>query len=302
MMPANDNLPARSLAEQLTYVLALRNQPDHEPEPLQSNWATAPTELVEPEVRRELHGEQRLEITPSIEEIYREMHHTPTRNDADQIVAIGKLRFSDGTQTEKGFMVGPDGDVVQYDRRMETGAMLGCSERLMAATGSGSSPARINISNTAIAERFGVESVSYMPGKRNRRAGKSYSALESRALIADAIANTAVMPAVTTLPSGLACGTAQVSDQFIGMKIGSTGKGGGTNWQDMGSALEDYHTWRLAHAELSEKDKTVLEVAMTAKTLDELGVRGHRRTKERQAVKRLKAANDNLVAAVKKFG
>lgn len=300
---ANDNAP-RTLAEQLAYVLAHRNMPDHEPEPLQSNWITEPATLIEPEVRATVFAEQYLRVTPSLDEIARQMDYPEERAAPEdggkrgKIIAIGRLRFSDGTQTEKAFTIGPDGDVIQYDRRMPTGAMLGTEERLTDGAG-GNTPAKVTISNSALAERMDVRHVEYIPGKTKRR-GKSYTAEESRALIAEATANTPVMPPVTKLPPGLANGTARASDCFIGMKIGSTGKGGAPAWQDVFTSLEDRETWHRAHDELSPKDKAVLGKAMTARTIADLGENGHRRTLERQGWKHLIAANDNFAAAIKK--
>ncbi len=302
MTPTNDNGPKSKLAEQLTAFLALRNTPDHKPEPLQSNWTTEPADaLVEPEVRRELHGEQRLEITPSIQQIYREMHKPAVRNERGQVVAIGNLHFSDGTQTERAFTIGPDGDVIQYDRRMPAGAMLGCEERLTVSAGAGTQPARVTISNARLAARLGVEGVQYIPGKRKRRTGKAYSVAETRALLDEAIANTPAMPSVTKLPPGLASGTAQASDQFVGMKIGSTGKGGAASWTDTFSALQEWEAFQSAFADLPEKEKGVLTRALVAGSLSEIMPGGTDRGARKRGKRLLVAANDNLQQNQKKI-
>lgn len=298
---ANDNTPrtARSLSD-LGALLAYRNRPEHF-EPVQSNWTTDPQEAkVEPEVRMDLHTEQRLEITPSLEEIYREMHHEPTRNEDRQIIAIGSLKFSDGTQIEVVDMIGPDGEVIQGERVMPTGAMLGCTERLTVAAGGGKSPASVDISNTALSERMGVSNVKYVPGSRNKRRGKSYTPDESRVLIDKAIANTPKLPPVTKCPPGLPAGTRQASDCFIGMKIGSTGKGGGIQWQDAHDKLRDREEWMRVERELQPEHKGTLDAAMRARNLADIGNYGHRRTRERQGMARLQAANDNLTAAMRK--
>lgn len=307
MTPANDNEPKSKLAEQLTAFLALRNTPDHKPEPLTSNWTTEPADaLVEPEVRRELHGEQRLEITPSIQQIYREMHKPAVRNERGQIVAIGSLHFSDGTQTEKAFTIGPDGDVIQYDRRMPTGAMLGCDERLTVSAGAGTQPAKVTISNARLAERLGVEHVQYIPGKRKRRTGKAYSASEAQVLLDEAVANTAVMPSTIKMPPGLASGTAQASDQFVGMKIGSTGKGGAASWVDTFSALQEWEAFQAAFADLPAKTKGVLKRALVAGSLTEVGVEAGQSPnyadKKSGGRRALIAANDNFSASIKRYG
>lgn len=300
MTPANDNAP-RTLADQLAGMLAYRNRPTHAPEPLQSNFKTDALEaLVEPEVRATMFTEQNLRVTPSVQEIAREMHHTPERNDAGQITSIGHLRFSDGTQTEKAFTIGPDGDVIQYDRRMPTGAMLGTSERLTESSGGGNAPAKVVVTNLALADAVGVEPRAYIPGGKTRR-GKSYKAAESRAMLDAAIANTPVMPPVTICPPGLANGTQQVSECFVGMKIGSSGKGGLIQWVDLYTAGREHDDWVAAEGSLSSEDRETLDFSMTAANLAQLGNHGHRRTRERQAVKRLKAVNDNYLQALRNY-
>lgn len=302
MKAANDNdkYVRGTFADMIPAVLAYRNRPDHKPEPLQSSFTTEPATVhIEPEVRASMFTEQNLRVTPSVEEIAREMRNHPVRNADGRIVSIGRLKFSDGTQTEKAFTIGPDGDVVQYDRRMPTGAMLGCSERLTDSSGGGNAPAKVMVSTAALAEALGVQHRQYIPGRTPRR-GKIYKSAEARALIESAIANTPVMPPVTKCPPGLANGTQQVSECFIGMKIGSTGRGGLIQWVDLYTAGREHDDWVAAEGALSDEDKETLDSTMTASNLAQLGYGGHRRTKERQAVKRLKAANDNLVAVMRK--
>lgn len=299
MKPANDNTP-RTLADQLAAVLAYRNRPDAPPEPMQSNFRTEPsTVLVEPEVRMTLFTEQNLRVTPSIVEISREMRHPPVRNADGQITSIGRLRFSDGKQTEKAHARGPDGDVIQYDRRMPAGAMLGTSERLTDSAGGGNAPAKVIVSNAALADALGVEHRPYIPGRTPRR-GKSYKQAESRALLDEAIANTPVLPPVMICPPGLANGTQQASECFIGMKIGSTGKGGLIQWVDLYTAGREHDEWVAAEGSLSEKDKSALKAAMTATSFEHLGMslgqsREYARRKGGKAA--LVAANDNYLAA-----
>lgn len=300
MTPANDNAP-RTLAGQLTGILHRRNTPDHPPEPIKSNFVTDPAvALVEPEVRATMFTEQNLRVTPSVEEIAREMRHPPVRNQDGQITAIGRLKFSDGTQTEKVSTIGPDGDVIQVDRRMPAGAMLGTSERLTDSSGGGNAPAKVLVSNAALAHAMGVAPRPYIPGRSIRR-GRSLKASESRVMLAAAIANTPMLPPVTKCPPGLANGTQQVSDCFIGMKIGSSGKGGLIQWVDLYTAGREHEDWIVAESALSSDDRETLDFTMAAKSLTELGHSGHRRTRERQAVKRLKAANDNYLSALKAF-
>jgi hypothetical protein len=292
--------PARNLADQLAAVLAHYTRQDHEPEPLVSNFVTTPANDNRTTVKSEgLSGELYLKVTPSIEAIMRAARGEWVRNEDGMIVAIGSLRFSDGTQTEKAYMRGPDGDVIQYDRRMPCGSMLGTSEQLTEPMGSGS--VSVKISNSDFTERFGVPSRTYIPSGKRRR-GRSYTALESRAMLDAAYANTKALPEITTCPSGIASGTSAYSDQFIGMKIGSTGKGGAASWVDVFTSVEDHKAWREAHDALSAKDKTVLSRAMNAKTLADISPGGTVRGASKRGKRLLLAANDNYAANLRNTG
>ena len=177
---ANDNQPtkARSLAD-LGALLAYRNRPDHKPEPVKSNWTVVKDEVsIDAETRHELFPEHRLEITPSIAEIVRSYSNDNgittdyskfVRNEHRQTIAIGGLRFSDGTQRERTDTIGPDGDVIQYDRRMPAGAMLGTTEKVGALSGGSDRPAVVELSNGEICRELGVSNRTYIPGRRKRR-------------------------------------------------------------------------------------------------------------------------------------
>lgn len=292
----------RSFSEQLSAVLTYRNQPDHPPEPLQSNWSVVPANDNKATAKTEsLVGEKLLRVTPTIEEIMRATRGDWVWDEEGRLVAIGHLRFSTGTQTEKAYMRGPDGDVVQYYRHMPIGAMLGCREQLTDDAGGQPSPPAV--SNEELARRMGVQHRLYQRGT-TRRPGKSYTAEQSRVLLGDAIANTKRMPPVTKCPPGIASGTARYSDQFIATKIVSSGHGALIQWQDLYSAGVDYAEYRKAHDALSTKDRKVLDKAMTAGSFAEIGTAAGqsmeyaRRKGGRRA---LVAANDNLASAVKKL-
>lgn len=304
---------SKSIAEQLQALLAYRNTPGHTPEPVKSAWTVVKDEaLIDIETSHGLFPEHRLEITPSIAEIERAYKNESgatdpgkiVRNDDRQIVAIGPLRFSDGNQTEKAFTIGPDGDVVQYDRRMPIGAMLGTTEKIGALAGGSDKPAMVEISNSALCAELALPNARYVSGTRKRRKGRSFTRDESVALLAKAIANTTVMPPVKKCPPGIACGTARFSAQFVGMKIGSTGKGGAPNWIDIGVALAEHAAERKAHEEISMSDKATLDAALTARTFKEVGMSaGFSSSYARRAGGRraLIAANDNFAVARKKF-
>jgi hypothetical protein len=320
--PANDNVPTK-LAEQLTALLEFRNRPDSPPDPLQSSWTTDPSQVViekaieddgEPAVKFE--EDLLLEITPSIRQIVREVekgevtYGTPRGGEKrSPVVGIGKLKFSDGEDHERAYKRGIDGEVVAYMRKMPAGAMLGATEKTGAAHGS-SSPNVVTISNTNITHRLQpvtgkrIVARGYTPAVRKRRKGRSISPDQSRTLIAEAIANTPVLPPVTVCPPGIASGTARYSDQFIGMKVGSTGKGGAPNWVDFYMAGRDHEEWMETIGEVEGKHAAVLNAALSARTLQEVGVAAGQSAKYAAynggGKRALIAANDNLSAAIKK--
>lgn len=307
------------LAEQLTAFLSHVANPGHKPEPVTSSFSMTPANDNHVIAKTEqLFNEKLLKVTPSIEEIQRALKEDwvwndpefhPTKKNKDKspvqlastgpLFKIGPLKFSDGNKTEKAYMRGPDGETIQFDRRMERGAMLGTTESLV--EDAGGSSASITIGNSTFCERFGLENHEYIPGK-NRRRGRSYTSDESRELIAKAVANTPVMPAVTVCPIGMAAGTAQYSDQFIGMKIGSTGKGGAPSWVDIFMAGEEQKAERQAHADMTEEDKAVFVAAMEAQTLADISPGGSERGARKRGIRLLKAANDNYAANLQKFG
>lgn len=323
MKAANDNTP-RTLAAQLSAVLEFRNRPDNAPDPLRSNWSTDPSTVIadgvfdgddEPEAMSE---DLLLEITPSIAQIKREIRFGDVvRRDPEAknspIVSIGKLRFSDGSQHERAMVNGATGVEVKKVR-MRAGTMLGSAEKL-GGTHGGTSPSAVSISNTNMTGRIlgwevdenGERTAKsknfrgYIPAIRKRRKGKSMTAAQSRINLAGAIANTQNMPPVTYCPPGIATGTARYSDQFIGMKIGSTGKGGAPNWVDEFMALRDHENWQTAVRAADTENLKVITKALTAKSIAELGDYGHRRTRERQGWRKLTAANDNLSLNKKMF-
>lgn len=310
---ANDNYPTK-LAEQLSALLEYRNRPDTPPDPLQSSWGVTPDAVIvereadDGEYVERFEEDLLLEVTPSIREIVRQANTGEVvRNDEGVVVQIGTLRFSDGEKHERAYKRGPDGDIVGYMRKMPRGAMLGAKEKV-GGPHAGGPPPNVTISNSNLVALLLGRGENgqpnnfrpYRAGRRDRRRGRSYTADESRVMIAEAIANTKVMPPVTKCPPGVACGTATFSDQFIGLKIGSTGKGGAPNWVDFFMAGREHDTWMESLAALDEETRAVLDGAMTAANLADLGTSGHRRTLERQAKRRLMAANDNLVAVTRK--
>lgn len=326
---ANDNQPTK-LAEQLTALMEYRNRPDTAPDPLRSSWSTDPSTVIveqtvdEDEVVVDTFSEDLLlEIRPSIREIVRNFAGGTIERAAPEkdkegnpktkfgpIVSIGKLKFSDGEKHERAYKRGLDGDVVAYMRKMPRGAMLGTTEKV-GGPHAGGPPATVTISNsnvTALVMGRGADGEPnnyrpFKPATGERRKGTSLTAEESRKLIDEAFANTPNPPPVKKCPPGMASGTAKFSDQFIGMKIGSTGKAGAPNWVDFFMAARDHEEWVESVGQVEERHVAVLEAAMSARSLKDVGLAAgqapeYARRKGGKLI--LVAANDNLAQKIRK--
>lgn len=314
---ANDNQPTTALGEQLAALMAYRNRPPEEPEPLQSNWSTTPsTVIADPEEIVDYGFERHLRMTPSVQEIMRQVAAGPVARGAvplddkgepeskqGPIVGIGKLKFSDGKQTEKAHMRGPDGDTIQYDRIMPVGAMLNTREKAEGpAGGKGYNDADLHNSDVFYASMLGTEMPRFIK-RGDRRNGPSMSAEQSRENLAKAIANTPVLPPVKVFPKGLPCGSDRVADSFVSFKKTSSGQAGSIAWEDIGQTIENAKVWKNLRKALKSDDVAVLDAAMQAQTygdLDFTNAATHRQTAVRRGKRFLVAANDNLAAAIKK--
>lgn len=293
-----------TLADQLTALMAYRNRPEGEPEPIKTNWTTIPAnDNAAPDEIVDYGFERNLLVTPSVREIMRQVKTGEVvRNDAGQVVAIGKLRFSDGTQKERGYTRGPDGDVIRMDVPMPTGSMLGTIEKAKEqAGGKGYTRAQLERSNDYFAETLGTIAPRYI--KRTRRKnGPSITAVESRAVLEKAIANTPRMPAVKKYRPGLPCGSPRVADSFIGMQKGKKGESGAIMWQDIASSKVQREIWDETLAALTKEDIATLDAALTARTMREIG-EAHGfvgKRAERMGRRILVASNDNLAGELKK--
>lgn len=293
-----------SLAEQLKALLAYRNRPEGEPEPIKTNWTTiAADDNADPEETEDFSFERNLLVTPSVQEIAKQVRTGDIeRNEHGQIVRIGKLRFSDGTQTEKAFTTGPDGNIIKMDARMPVGAMLGTTEKVKEQSGGkGYTTAQLEQSNLFFATMLGTIEPRYVK-RTKRRNGPSLNAEQSRIELAKAIANTDVMPLVKRYKTGLPCGGQRVADSFLGMQKGKKGESGAIAWEDIATHKVNREIWDETIAALSTEDTETLNTAMKGKTLREIG-EAHGfvgKRAERMGKKILRAANDNLAAALKK--
>lgn len=293
------------MAEQLKVLLAYRNRPEGDPEPLKTNWTTiAANDNADPEETEDFSFERNLLVTPSVQEIARQIRTKDVeRNAQGQIVRIGKLRFSDGTQTEKAYTAGQDGGVVQMDARMPVGAMLGTTEKAKEQSGGkGYTQAQVEQSNLFFAHMLGTIEPRYIK-RTKRRNGRSLTADESRLELAKAIANTDVMPRVKRYKAGLPCGGQRIADSFLGMQKGKKGESGAIAWEDIATHKVNREIWAETLAQLSERDVATLDAAMEARTYEDVGVADGQSPLYAKynggGKRRLLAANDNLAAALR---
>lgn len=294
----------RPLANQFKALLQYRSRPEGQYEPLGSNWTTiaANTNANTDEVKALRHL-RKLLVTPSVDKIMEEVDTDDVeRNEAGQIVRIGKLRFSDGTQTEwtMRLQTGSTTQVEGYYRRMRAGAMLGTREEPdVALGGSDMSDEDVAVSNAYFAEMLGTTPARYI--NRVRRAKQNrVSRHMAQQWLDEAIGNTLVMPEVTYCPPGLPCGGKRVSDSFVGMQCSSTGQSGSIAWTDISHAIASREAWEESINAVSVDDLEILESAQTARTWADISPGGTVQGARKRGHKLLEAANDNLAVALRK--
>ncbi|WP_128755610.1 hypothetical protein [Metarhizobium album] len=298
-----------SLADQLTALREFVSRPEETSAPDQTSWSVVAANDNNPEDFSDVHVERRISLRPSTEEMMRQSKsrfergpevysEVLRRNVPGPIIRIGNLRFSDGGQTERCMMAGIDGEPVAGSIRMPIGSMLGTKEQQERPLGgTGASPGE---SNAWFCDAFDVCHHEYVPGGK-RRSGRSFSRDEAAAMLAEAIANTPVMPEVYQCEDGIAAGTARYADNFIGMKKAPKGSGGSIAWQDLSDKIAEREKWEEIERSLSDEDLTVLNAAANAKSYAEIGlaVRQSPEYARRKGGRRaLIAANDNLMAAI----
>lgn len=293
-----------SLAEQLAAVRRFATEPDHQPEPLQTNWSVVPANDSNPDEIEDLKHDRKRLVTPSVAEIMKNVATGEVeRNEAGQVVRIGRLRFSDGTQTEKALRLTIDGGVEEYAARMPAGAMLGSRDKVDVALGGDDNPQEITDSNQYFADMLDTKKARYLTGKKHKGPRVRMTADEARAELAKAYANTDMTKVTfTRCPDGLPCGSAKIADSFLGMQKTTCAGGGSMMWQDIVTAMADRKEWFDAIDELKDEDRATLEAARTARNMADIGLKaGHQgKQAERQGKRRLMAANDNLMAALRK--
>jgi len=239
----------------------------------------------------------------------REIHSIPTGGSVEYgsyvddegdrhrcIVRIGSLRFSDGTQKEKGHKL-VLGEAVDADIGMPIGAMLGCNEKSARDKG-----AEIDESGSNAHYRWMVKAKSAKQPKKKARSKLRVvmSKTEARAMLAQAIANTPVLPEVKRGPDGFPYGPTALRKLFIAGQKGKNGETGSQAWEDIAVESENKRQFEIALESMLDSDVRVLTDAVDAKSLAQLGeARGY---KGRHAVDAgrslLRAANDNFERAL----
>jgi len=239
----------------------------------------------------------------------REIHSIPTGGSVEYgsytdddgkkqncIVRIGSLRFSDGSQKEKGQKLVLK-EAVDAEIRMPIGAMLGCNEKSARDKG-----AEIDETGSNAHYRWMVKGKSAKQPKKKDRSTKRVviSKMEARAMLEEAIANTPVMPEVKRGPDGFPYGPTALRQLFIAGRKGKNGETGSQAWEDIAVESENKKQFEIALESLLDSDVRILADAVDAKSLAQLGeARGY---KGRHAVDAgrslLRAANDNFERAL----
>eukprot|EP00913_Durusdinium_trenchii_P021231 g19944.t1 len=312
--------------------------PAEDPAPIQTNWSLIPANDNQPP-EDGFGNERAVEYEPSLDLIERETEHLPMdyraeptmlrKNDRSNsgalaarqvhglpygdaveygvhiddegkrhktIIRIGRLKFSDGSQTERGHKLVMDA-VEEADIRMPVGAML--AEREKSSRNKGG---EADASGSNAHFRWMVPGKSARrPKKAQRKPRIDISKQEARQILAEAYANTPVLPEVRQCSDGFPYAPNSLRQLFIGGRKGKKGESGSQAWEDIFTQRESRETFNRALDAMQDEHVRVLTEAIGAKSLGELGERrGYRGRHAIDAGRRLlRAANDNFEEAMK---
>lgn len=250
--------------------------------------------------------EMALEVLPSINDIMRQVKrgpieygtHVDEKKKAHRVITrIGRLRFSDGSQVEKGHKL-VAGEPAETNLKMPVGAMLGCREREAREKGQVED---IAYSNAHFRWMLGdpkaprSKALTPKPGPR-----VEMTKAEAEKMLADAIANTPVMPPVTKCPDGLPFQPKNLRTLFIGGQKGKNGESGSQAWEDIFDQMGKRDTYAKAIDEMVTENVEVLTRALSARSLRQIGeARGYHGKYAIEAGRRLLiAANDDFNQAM----
>lgn len=240
----------------------------------------------------------------------REIHAVPVGGDIEYglhidknakrhkiITRIGSLRFSDGSQTERGQKLVLD-KVVEAQIPMPVGAMLGCREKSKRDKG-----AEIDTTGSNAHYQWMVKGRVATPPKLTPKKVErvTMSKADARKMLELAYANTPVLPETTIYPDGFPCAPSNLRQLFVGGRKGKKGESGSQAWQDVYTEKENRETFNRGLDAMQDDHVRVLTEAATAKSLGELGERrGYHGRHAIDAGRRLLiAANDNFEEAMK---
>lgn len=321
-------------ALRLRPLLAFRDPPGDES--LQTNWRTLPANDNGKPI--DFFTERRHEVTPSVEEILRAttdrdglmvVEFTETREarlsggkyehaqrdrlswpisgdfeiSGGKIRRLGRLHFSNGTHTERAQRRTPDG-VEDFEARLPVGAMMFTAEKQTRERRSAQEADELLASNLRIAGLFGIDEVfEPLPSGRRKRTGKRISKADARHIILDAL-NGPSAPTIKKCPDGMPMATDDLACIFMSIVKRASAKSGASEWQDFASLKEYSEAWQSVIDGLPAIDRAVLEAAMEARSLAEIGrtaVHASEGYAERAGRLALEAANDNLRAGIEKI-
>lgn len=323
-------------------IMQYRNPPGQE-SPLQSNWAITPDndnekpEDFRVEVVREImpspeemiarvssvtfrerpepamlatgrHGAARAE---------REVHSYPVDGDIVKekinrrsrkwtgVVKLGRLQFSNGETTEVGFFLGADDRVIKGRITVPAGGILNTVDNPVASKGS-------TFGNSTMASNRWIEATlrsqpfRYLASgkKKPRRPVLPNPPLPPTSMsFNDARAFAGLEPVMTDMRPCLPCGSASVAEVFPGMRKKPASNSGSQAWEDAAHGVAAREAWHEMIRTIPPIDREMLEVAMTASSLEDIGAAaGHHGDYARKAGKRiLLAVNENLERAAKKI-
>lgn len=212
------------------------------------------------------------------------------------ITRIGKLRFSDGTQTERGHKLVLE-KVVEAQIDMPVGAMLGGREKSKRDKGGEEDCSGSNVHYRWMVDGRTATPPKLRPKKQERE--KTTKAQDRQAL-ADAYANTPVMPEIKRYPDGFPASPTNLRQLFIGGRKGKKGESGSQAWEDIYAEKENREKFQRGLDAMQDAHVRLLTEAVSAKSLSELGEkRGYKGRHAIDAGRRLlRAANDNFVKAM----
>ncbi|TWF42220.1 hypothetical protein [Neorhizobium alkalisoli] len=310
--------------------------PTEDPAPIRTNWTLVPANDNEP-LEDGFGNERAVEYEPSLDMVEREItnlqmgyraepnilatadngdrlaarevHGLPSSDEVEYgwyvddagkqhktIIRIGRLKFSDGKQTERGHKLVMD-QVVEADIRMPVGAMLGEREKSSRDKGG-----ELDATGSNAHYRWMVKAKSARRPKMSQKKQRvDITKEKGRQMLADAYANTPVLPEVIKREAGFPYSPTNLRQLFIGGRKGKNGQSGSQAWQDISTEKENRETFSRALDAMLDEHVRVLSEAVGAKSLGELGEkRGYRGRHAIDAGRRLlRAANDNFDEAMK---